>query len=303
VACSRGPEGDDGPGSRFRDCFEDQQMKQRGFWVDIEHPELGEKITYPGAGFKMSRSPLTLRQRAPLIGEHNVEILQEEPNTEQDDIKQPKYRSVKGSAMPPRKALEGVKVVDLGVMGVAPVACKHLADYGATVVRIESHRAFDLLRFTPPYYKFHVDGSMFFGNYNTSKFGITIDLTKNTGIDICRRLIKWADVVSCGRPPAWARQWGLDYESAKAINREIIYYSTSVVGAAGPDSALFGHGALSTALMGAQHLTGWPDRGPSNTGGFLGDSINYLFGPVSILAAPKWRHIWSRKHRGFWTIR
>src|SRR4030042_374959 len=188
-----------------------------------------------------------------------------------------------------QKALEGIKVVDFGVMGVNPVGCRHLADYGATVVRIESHRAPDAIRFTPPYYKQHVDGSMFFGNYNTSKFSITLDFAKPTGIDICWRLIKWADVVACGRPARWMLDWGLDYESVKKVKPDIIYYIPSNVGLPGPDSALFGMGAVSTALMGVQHLTGWLDRGPSNPAGFLGDSINYLFGPIAVLAALEYR--------------
>jgi len=184
-----------------------------------------------------------------------------------------------------KKALEGLKVVDFGSMGVSPVCCKHLADYGATVVYIESHCSPDLLRFTPPYYKFHLDGSMLFGNYNTSKLSITLNLAKPTGMEICWRLIKWADVLSCGRPNEWMAKWGLDYESVAQVKSEIIYYITSNVGTFGPDGALFGHGGVTTALIGVQHLTGWPDRGPSNVTGYIGDTTNYIFGPVAILAA------------------
>jgi crotonobetainyl-CoA:carnitine CoA-transferase CaiB-like acyl-CoA transferase len=50
------------------------QLLDRGFWVDIEHEELGDKITYPGAFAKFSETPLKKWCRAPLIGEHNEEI-------------------------------------------------------------------------------------------------------------------------------------------------------------------------------------------------------------------------------------
>ena len=162
------------------------------------------------------------------------------------------------------KALEGIKVVDFGAVAVEPVNTKHLADYGATVIRIESHRSPDLLRFTRPYYKLHLDGSMYFANYNTSKLSISLDLTKPTGMDICWRIVKWADVISCGRPKRWMAKWGLDYESVKTVKPDIIYYITSIVGTRGPDSKFAAIGVQGNALMGVQQLVKWPDRGPSS---------------------------------------
>jgi crotonobetainyl-CoA:carnitine CoA-transferase CaiB-like acyl-CoA transferase len=62
----------------FKDCFEDAHMRERGFWVSIDHPEVEGTIDYPGAGFRLEKSPITLRHRAPLIGEHNHEIYEGE---------------------------------------------------------------------------------------------------------------------------------------------------------------------------------------------------------------------------------
>ncbi len=50
------------------------QLKDRGFWEPVEHPELGVTITYPGAWVKMSEATCHIRRRAPLIGEHNQEV-------------------------------------------------------------------------------------------------------------------------------------------------------------------------------------------------------------------------------------
>ncbi len=58
-----------------KDMFEFEQLDARGFWVEMEHPELGRRITYPGPWGNFSATPLTMRRRAPLIGEHNREIL------------------------------------------------------------------------------------------------------------------------------------------------------------------------------------------------------------------------------------
>ena len=54
--------------------MDDPQLKARGFWVEVEHPELKTKITYPGAFGHLSGTPPRITRRAPLIGEHNREI-------------------------------------------------------------------------------------------------------------------------------------------------------------------------------------------------------------------------------------
>lgn len=56
------------------DLLESEQLKARNFWVQVEHPELDDVITYPGAFIKASATPISLYRRAPLIGEHNEEI-------------------------------------------------------------------------------------------------------------------------------------------------------------------------------------------------------------------------------------
>jgi len=62
-----------------RDLADDAQLKHREFWTEIDHPELGASILYPGAFCKISGAePWKVRRRAPLIGEHNREIYQNE---------------------------------------------------------------------------------------------------------------------------------------------------------------------------------------------------------------------------------
>lgn len=53
------------------------QLRDRGFWTDIEHPEIGERITYPGAPYKLSATPWAISRRPPLHGEHTEEVLRE----------------------------------------------------------------------------------------------------------------------------------------------------------------------------------------------------------------------------------
>ncbi len=62
------------PVNTTKDVTEDPQLKARQFWTNVQHSELGCQITYPGAFIKASESPVWIRRRAPLIGEHNEEI-------------------------------------------------------------------------------------------------------------------------------------------------------------------------------------------------------------------------------------
>ena len=67
-----------GPFFTTKDVFEDEQLRSRDFWVKVHHPELDATLTYPGPFLKLSENKIEYRRRAPLIGEHNIEIYAEE---------------------------------------------------------------------------------------------------------------------------------------------------------------------------------------------------------------------------------
>jgi crotonobetainyl-CoA:carnitine CoA-transferase CaiB-like acyl-CoA transferase len=62
------------PVNTSKDILKNNQLKNRKYWIDINHPELSTDIKYPGAFAKLSETPLTIKKRAPLIGEHNLDI-------------------------------------------------------------------------------------------------------------------------------------------------------------------------------------------------------------------------------------
>ena len=74
------------PVSNVKDAVEDPQLTARGFWEEVEHPELGATITYPGAFIKLTQTPCRIRRRAPLIGEHNVEIYKKELGLSREEL-------------------------------------------------------------------------------------------------------------------------------------------------------------------------------------------------------------------------
>jgi benzylsuccinate CoA-transferase BbsE subunit len=66
------------PVSTARDICENTQLQSRSFWVEVEHPEIPASITYPGPFAKLSETPLVKVRKAPLPGEHNLEIYEKE---------------------------------------------------------------------------------------------------------------------------------------------------------------------------------------------------------------------------------
>ena len=69
-----------------KDILESPELAARGYWVGVEHPELGTTITYPGAFFKSSETSWRMKRRAPLVGEHNEEIYVNELGFSKDEL-------------------------------------------------------------------------------------------------------------------------------------------------------------------------------------------------------------------------
>jgi len=69
-----------------KDVVEDPQLVERGFFVDVEHPELKTTLKYPGGPYRFSETPWKIRKRAPLIGEHNSEIYEKELGLSKEDL-------------------------------------------------------------------------------------------------------------------------------------------------------------------------------------------------------------------------
>jgi benzylsuccinate CoA-transferase BbsE subunit len=74
------------PVATTADMLENRQLAARNFWTSVDHPELGTTITYPGAFGIFSETPPRISRRAPLIGEHNLEIYQDEMGISREQL-------------------------------------------------------------------------------------------------------------------------------------------------------------------------------------------------------------------------
>lgn len=74
------------PVNTIEDLFKDEQLATRNFWVEVKHAEIGYTLTFPGAPYKLEQPLWRISQRAPLIGEHNLEIYQGELGFSREEL-------------------------------------------------------------------------------------------------------------------------------------------------------------------------------------------------------------------------
>ncbi len=187
----------------------------------------------------------------------------------------------------PSLPLADLKVVDFCWAGVGPITVKYLADHGATVVRVESHARYDVVRLGPPWHegKPGIERSQFYASYNTSKLSLALDLTRPPARDVVRRLAAWADVVVESYTPHVMRTWGLAYADLRQVNPRLVMLSTCLQGQTGPHAEFPGFGQLMAALSGFYEIAGWPDRAPAPPYGAYTDYVVPRMAATALLAA------------------
>jgi benzylsuccinate CoA-transferase BbsF subunit len=183
--------------------------------------------------------------------------------------------------------LSDVHVLDLTWVVAAPGASRVLADYGATVVRVETTKRIDTARTFGPFHGGgpNPEGSILFQSMNAGKLGLTLDLATPEGRDVALDLVRWADIVMESFSPPVKRKFGLDYESLRAVKPDIIMLSSCLMGQSGPLSDFAGYGSLAAALSGFYNVTGWRDRAPAGPYNAYTDTIVPRFVLVCLLAA------------------
>jgi len=183
--------------------------------------------------------------------------------------------------------LAGLKVLDLAWVVAGPLIGRALADFGATVVRVESSRRIETARLMGPFPQGKMDPqqSVLFENCNANKFGLTLDLGKDEGRSIARELACWADVIVESFMPGQMRRFGLDYATLKELNPRLIMVSTALMGQTGPLSQMTGYGNVGAALAGFQMLVGGVGEMPVGPFGPYTDYVGPRFGLFTLLAA------------------
>ncbi|MBI2887758.1 MAG: CoA transferase [Chloroflexi bacterium] len=193
-----------------------------------------------------------------------------------------------------RRALEGLRILDLTQIWAGPYCSRLLADMGAEVIKVESARRFDNTRtygifpkgITNPQRPWNLRA--LFNTRNRGKLGVTIDMTTAQGKALFIKLLKISDVVTENFSARVMASWSLDYPVLRQHKPDIIMLSMPAFGMTGPERDYVGQGSNLTPLSGLVGLTGYINDVPHNVGSYT-DPIAGLTGAGAILAALHYR--------------
>lgn len=186
------------------------------------------------------------------------------------------------------QALAGIGVVEFGSYAAGPHIGKMLANFGATVIHVESLARPDGFRLQYPPYKDRkpgINSGGCFAYFNDSKLGITLDLKNPQGLALAKKLSKWSDIVIENMRPGVIDRLGLGFDALKADHPGLIMLSTCNMGQTGPRADTPGFGSQLTALAGICGLTGERGGPPTVVYGPYIDFIASTLGAVAVLAA------------------
>lgn len=298
-----------------------RQASINRYVLDLTHPSYGR---FQSLGFPvhMSDTPARLGRLAPCVGQHSAEILTEMLGMTDDEIAQLEEtgivgtvgtvgrdggsRTASGSPSPTtadspsaavgggggsttvepsaRKALEGIRVLDLTVWFQGPVCSQYLADFGAEVIHVERPETGDPARGVRSINAVPVaDWNQYFLVVNRNKKSIAVDLKSDEGRGLIHRLVAESDVFLWNQSMASLGPLGLDYGTLSAINPSLVYVTNSGYGHRGSNKPAFD--MTVQALTGLMTRLGEPGQPPIYLGLGSGDSMGGLLSAFGTMVA------------------
>lgn len=170
-----------------------------------------------------------------------------------------------------KRPLDGIRVVDLSRVFAMPFAGANLADFGAEVIKIDTHHTqfMDTTRTITGPFPDNDPGEAYweragtFHTLNRGKTSLTLDLRSEAAQDLLKDLVRVSDIVLENFTPRVMARFGLDYASLRAVRPDLIMVSNTGYGHSGPWSNF---GAMASALE--------PTHGTGAFMGYLEDSPN-----------------------------
>lgn len=182
-----------------------------------------------------------------------------------------------------KKALTGMKVVDLSQVLAGPYCSMVLGDMGADVIKVEKYPNGDDTRtMGGP----SINGeSYMYMMVNRNKRGICLNLKTDEGLAVLYNLIEDADVFIENFRPGITKKLGIDYDTLQSYNPNIIYCSISGYGQTGPYQHKGGYDIMAQGLSGIMDMTGEKEGKPAKVGIAIHDIAAAQTAIQSILAA------------------
>ncbi|MBI1802140.1 MAG: CoA transferase [Chloroflexi bacterium] len=182
-----------------------------------------------------------------------------------------------------KQPLDDIRVLDLSRVLAGPYCTMMLADLGAEVIKVEQPgRGDESRQWGPPF----VGGeSAYFLGINRNKQDITLNLQHERGRQLVRELVPHADVLVENFKLGSMEEWGLGYESLKALNPRLVYCNISGYGNDGPKAGLPGYDFILEAEAGFMSLNGPVEGPPMRAPLAIIDLTTGMFAATAIIAA------------------
>ena len=259
------------------------QLADRHYWEElpIEGADGTRAVRFPGSLAKFDGRPLPALPPAPSLGADGAAA-----------PARPRRAALSPTGQTLERPLDDLKVLDFMWAMAGPGTTRVLADHGATVVKIENESKADVLRAANPF--IGEDGgqenALQFHNLNAGKLDLTLDLNVAEARDVVLDLVRWADVVTESFSPKAMTNWGLGYDDLRAVNPDLIMFSSCLMGQTGPMRLYAGFGTMAAAIAGFYPVTGWPDRGPAGPFTAYTDYVSPRLSVALVLAAVEHRN-------------
>ncbi len=179
--------------------------------------------------------------------------------------------------------LAGIKVIELAQIMAGPTCGMLLADMGADVIKVEKLPGGDDVR---SYSEPSIAGeSAAFMMLNRNKRGMAVNLKAPGGLEVVKRLLADADVVTENYRKGTLEKLGLGYEVLQQLNPRLVYCAISGYGRTGPYADKGGFDLIAQGFAGLMSITGEPGGPPVKSGTSIADINAGIFAALGIVAA------------------
>ena len=178
------------------------------------------------------------------------------------------------------RALEGIRIVELGPYVALPLTGRILASLGAEVIKVETNKVLDEMAFIPAWSRGAGQP-----DYQRLKKRITLDVRTPKGRDLLMELIKVSDVFMTNFRRSILARWGVDFPAIREARPDIVIMWQTGLGGNGPYYTYKSYGILVQHMSGVSLMSGSPGAPPVAVNTSYSDYHTGVFQPVAVIAA------------------
>ncbi len=178
------------------------------------------------------------------------------------------------------KALQGVRILELGPYVALPLTGRILASLGAEVIKVETNKVLDEMSFIPAWSRGAGQP-----DFQRIKKRVSIDVRTEGGLEVFRELVKVSDVFMTNFRRNILDRWGIDFPALRELRPDIILMWQTGLGGIGPYYTYKSYGILVQHMGGVSLMTGDEGQPPSAINTSYSDYHTGVFQPSAIIGA------------------